>query len=72
MRLAAARRSCAALDPRRVLERGYSITRDADGRVVRTSDAVAAGALVETELAGGRITSRVETHHRTRTTEEPE
>jgi exodeoxyribonuclease VII large subunit len=50
-----------ALDPRRVLERGYSITRDADGRVLRSSDAVAAGAVVETELARGRVTSRVET-----------
>lgn len=50
-----------ALDPRRVLERGYSITRDADGRVVRTTDDVVAGALVETELAAGRVKSRVET-----------
>jgi exodeoxyribonuclease VII large subunit len=49
-----------ALDPRRVLERGYSITRDADGRVVRTSDGITAGAIVETELAAGRVTSRVE------------
>jgi exodeoxyribonuclease VII large subunit len=55
-----------ALDPRRVLERGYSITRDADGRVVRRAGDVVAGALVETELAGGRLTSRVET-----ATEEP-
>jgi len=50
-----------ALDPRRVLERGYSITRDADGRVVRTADAVVAGAVPGTELASGRVTSRVET-----------
>ena len=55
-----------ALDPRRVLERGYSITRDADGRVLRSTDGVVAGALVETELAAGRVTSRVET-----ITEEP-
>jgi exodeoxyribonuclease VII large subunit len=55
-----------ALDPRRVLERGYSITRDADGRVLRSTDAVTAGAVVETELARGRVTSRVET-----VTEEP-
>jgi len=49
-----------ALDPRRVLERGYSITRDADGRVLRATDAVVPGEVVETELAGGRLTSRVE------------
>jgi len=49
-----------ALDPRRVLERGYSITRDADGRVLRAADEVVSGAVVETELAGGRLTSRVE------------
>ncbi len=44
-----------------MLERGYSITRDADGRVVRTADTLTAGVLVETELASGRVTSRVET-----------
>ena len=49
-----------ALDPRRVLERGYSITRDADGHVLRATDEIVAGALVETELASGRVTSRVE------------
>ena len=37
MRLARSEAVVRALDPRRVLERGYSITRDADGRVVRTS-----------------------------------
>jgi exodeoxyribonuclease VII large subunit len=50
-----------ALDPRRVLERGYSITRDAGGRVVRAADSLVPGALVETELAEGRVTSRIET-----------
>jgi exodeoxyribonuclease VII large subunit len=50
-----------ALDPRRVLERGYSITRDTDGRVVRRASDLAAGALVETEVAEGRMISRVET-----------
>jgi exodeoxyribonuclease VII large subunit len=50
-----------ALDPRRVLERGYSITRDADGRVVRRASEVAVGARIETELAEGRVVTRVET-----------
>jgi len=49
-----------ALDPRRVLERGYSITRTADGRVVKGVAAVGVGAILETELAAGRFTSRIE------------
>jgi exodeoxyribonuclease VII large subunit len=56
-----------ALDPRRVLERGYSITRDAAGRVVKHVGDVTPGVTVDTELRGGRITSRVE-----HTTEDPE
>jgi exodeoxyribonuclease VII large subunit len=60
MRLGRSEAVVRALDPRRVLERGYSITRDADGRVLRAADMVAAGATVETELASGRVTSRVE------------
>jgi exodeoxyribonuclease VII large subunit len=55
-----------ALDPRRVLERGYSITRDGEGRVVTQATASLVGAILDTELATGRITSRVET-----ITEEP-
>jgi exodeoxyribonuclease VII large subunit len=60
LRLAACEAVVRALDPRQVLERGYSITRDADGRVLRATAAVRAGAVVETELVGGRFTSRVE------------
>jgi exodeoxyribonuclease VII large subunit len=55
-----------ALDPRRDIERGYSITRDGEGRVVRQAAASLVGAVLDTELATGRITSRVET-----ITEEP-
>jgi exodeoxyribonuclease VII large subunit len=60
LRIDATEAALRALDPRRVLERGYSITRDADGRVVKRSSAVAAGAELDTELASGRVTSRVE------------
>jgi exodeoxyribonuclease VII large subunit len=49
-----------ALDPRRVLERGYSITRDDAGRVVRRAATAGAGTVIVTELADGRVTSRVE------------
>jgi exodeoxyribonuclease VII large subunit len=49
-----------ALDPVHVLARGWSITRAADGRLVRSPDDVAAGDVLTTELAGGAVRSRVE------------
>ncbi len=55
-----------ARDPRRVLERGYSITRvvDPDGRerVVRGPGDVSAGDELLTETAGGPVTSTVAEH----------
>jgi exodeoxyribonuclease VII large subunit len=60
LRLDAGETALRALDPRRVLERGYTITRDSDGRVVKHAADVAAGSILETELADGRITSRVD------------
>ena len=53
-----------ALDPRRVLERGYSITRAANGQTVRRAADAAVGDELVTELATGRIASRVETRRR--------
>jgi exodeoxyribonuclease VII large subunit len=58
-RLQVAARTLTALSPLAVLERGYSITRGADGRAVRGSDQVAEGAELETVLARGRVRSRV-------------
>ena len=60
LRLDAGEVAVRALDPRRVLERGYTITRTADGRVVRRAGDVGAGSELVTELAGGRVISRVE------------
>jgi exodeoxyribonuclease VII large subunit len=60
VRLDAREATVRALDPHRVLERGYSITRDADGRIVRRAADAAAGQLIVTELADGRVASRVE------------
>jgi len=48
-----------ALDPRRVLERGYTITRTADGRIVRRAGDVDTDHELVTELAQGRVISRV-------------
>ena len=41
--------------PRTILERGYSITRDADGKVVRDAAQVAVGAEVSVHLAHGEL-----------------
>lgn len=50
-----------ALDPARVLERGYSITRDGDGRVVKRAAALQAGDHIVTEFRDGRAGSTVDT-----------
>jgi exodeoxyribonuclease VII large subunit len=49
-----------ALDPRRVLERGYTITRDERGAVVRAAADVGPGSVLTTETGAGRVRSRVE------------
>jgi exodeoxyribonuclease VII large subunit len=59
-RLVALERLCRELDPARVLARGFSITRDASGRVVRRPADVSAGNLLVTQLADGSLTSRVQ------------
>ena len=53
-------RLCQQLAPERTLERGFSLTRDAAGRLVRQPDQVRSGDLVTTRVAGGDFTSRVE------------
>ncbi len=57
--LAAIEAQVRALDPARVLARGWSITRDADGRVVRSVGGVAAGEQLVTTLADGHVRSTV-------------
>ena len=48
------------LSPYGVLERGYSITLNAEGRVVRGVEGLAPGARLTTRLAGGSVDSVVE------------
>ena len=60
-RLATAHGRLHALSPLRVLERGYSITRDADsGQVLRRAADAAPGTAIDTILHQGRLRSRVE------------
>jgi len=49
-----------ALDQRRVLERGYTITRTSGGKVLRAPTDVGVGDSLLTETAGGDVHSRVE------------
>ena len=58
-RLAVASARTSAADPARALARGWSITRTADGAVVRDPAAVAPGDELITTVAGGRVRSTV-------------
>jgi exodeoxyribonuclease VII large subunit len=51
--------SLAGLDPRAVLARGYSITRDASGALLRDASPVREGSRIFTTLARGRLESEV-------------
>ncbi len=53
-------RLCLQLAPERTLERGFSLTRDAAGRIVRQPEQVRPGDLIATRVAGGDFSSRVE------------
>jgi exodeoxyribonuclease VII large subunit len=59
-RLSGLERLCRELGPERVLARGFSITRDLEGRVLRDAGRSAPGDVVLTQLAIGRLRSRVE------------
>lgn len=59
-RLKTAATSLRHLSPYGVLERGYSITLNADGRVVRGVQGLTPGARLTTRLAGGSVDSVVE------------
>ncbi|MDA8110801.1 MAG: exodeoxyribonuclease VII large subunit, partial [Betaproteobacteria bacterium] len=58
-RLERLRASLASLDPNAVLARGYSLTRDARGELLRDAARVAEGERVITTLARGWIESEV-------------
>ena len=48
-----------ALDPHRVLRRGYSITRGADGAILRSVDGVKSNDRIQTKIGDGEIISNV-------------
>ncbi len=59
-RLEGHQRLLAEIGPERVLARGFSITRLADGRLLRDAAEAAAGSRLVTRLARGSVTSSVE------------
>jgi exodeoxyribonuclease VII large subunit len=59
-RLGLAAASLDALSPLAVLQRGYAIAQDKDGRLVRDAQAVATGDLLRVRLARGKLNCRVE------------
>ena len=50
-----------SLSPLAVLARGYSVTTDAAGKILKSSAAARAGDTIQTRLASGSLVSRVET-----------
>lgn len=60
MELEAHSRVAAQLGPERVLARGFSITRDEEGRAVRRAAEIRYGQTLTTQLAQGTVRSRVE------------
>ena len=57
--VSAAARQLEAMSYRAVLRRGFSVTRSQSGSILRSAGEAAAGELIETELADGRVSSRV-------------
>ncbi len=58
-RLDALAAQLSANDPQRVLARGWSLTRTADGRVVRSAADAPVGTELHTILTDGKLVSRV-------------
>ena len=59
-RLSGLGRLCSQLAPERTLERGFTLTRDVEGRLLSRPDQVAAGDRIVTRFASGELRSRVE------------
>jgi len=59
-RLDAVAARVATLDPANLLRRGWSITRTADGEVIRSVDQIVDGEMITTRVADGTLMSRVD------------
>ena len=62
-RLSMAERECEALSPLSILARGYSVTMDGSGRVIRHASEAHAGDIIRTRVSDGELIARVEDSH---------
>lgn len=62
-RLSMAERECEALSPLSILSRGYSVTMDGSGRVIRHASEAHAGDIIRTRVSDGELIARVEDSH---------
>jgi exodeoxyribonuclease VII large subunit len=60
--IAGAARQLDAMSYRGVLQRGFSVTRSKAGRILRAASEALVGEMIETELADGRLSSKVTGH----------
>jgi exodeoxyribonuclease VII large subunit len=60
-----------ALSPLKVLDRGYSLARDAEGRVVRSCEGLAPGQPITVTLHDGNLRTRIEEIEKRSATEKP-
>lgn len=59
-----------ALDPKAVLTRGYSLTTNAQGKIIKNTNDTELGEAINVHLASGRLTARVEERHPTPETQQ--
>ena len=62
-RLSMTERECEALSPLSILARGYSVTMDGSGRVIRSISEARNGDIIRTRVSDGELITRVEDSH---------
>ena len=62
-RLSMTERECEALSPLSILARGYSVTMDGSGRVIRSISEARNGDIIRTRVSDGELIARVEDSH---------
>jgi exodeoxyribonuclease VII large subunit len=56
--------SLSLLSPESILSRGYSITTDQKGNIIKSLDGIVIGQLIDVKLANGKIRSQVKSKYK--------